>query len=105
LAFLTVAIFGGECYRRDWLQYPNYNYLSWSYAFAVIAMFVHFFAALMLYGEAKEAKDRIFETEGHMALQMQPPHTLSISPTSTATRGTYSRGDTGMLNPDPHSYI
>lgn len=35
--FLAVAIFGGNCYRRDWLLYPAFNVLSWSYAFAVIA--------------------------------------------------------------------
>lgn len=35
--FLAVAIFGGNCYRRDWLLYPSFNVLSWSYAFAVIA--------------------------------------------------------------------
>ena len=38
--FLSVAIFGGQCWRRDWMLYPNFNYLSWSYAFAVIAMIV-----------------------------------------------------------------
>ena len=36
--FLAVAVFGGQCWRRDWLLYPNFNYLSWSYAFAVISM-------------------------------------------------------------------
>ena len=36
--FLSVAVFGGQCWRRDWLLYPNFNYLSWSYAFAVISM-------------------------------------------------------------------
>ena len=38
--FLSVAIFGGQCWRRDWMLYPNFNYLSWSYAFAVIAMLI-----------------------------------------------------------------
>lgn len=47
--FLAVAVFGGQCWRRDWLLYPNFNYLSWSYAFAVIAMFVSIAAAASLY--------------------------------------------------------
>ena len=38
--FLSVAVFGGQCWRRDWMLYPNFNYLSWSYVFAVIAMFI-----------------------------------------------------------------
>lgn len=38
--FLSVAVFGGQCWRRDWMLYPNFNYLSWSYAFAVIAMLI-----------------------------------------------------------------
>lgn len=35
--FLAVAVFGGNCYRRDWLMYPAFNVLDWSYALAVIA--------------------------------------------------------------------
>ena len=42
---LAVAIFGGQCWRRDWLLYPNFNYLSWSYALAVIAMILGIFAS------------------------------------------------------------
>jgi hypothetical protein len=49
LLFLAVAIFGGECWRRDWLMYPNFNYLSWSYGLAVISMFFHAFAAFFVY--------------------------------------------------------
>nr|CAD7597264.1 unnamed protein product [Timema genevievae] len=49
LLFLAVSIFGGECWRRDWLMYPNFNYLSWSYGFAVLSFFFHAFAALFLY--------------------------------------------------------
>jgi hypothetical protein len=49
LLFLAISIFGGECWRRDWLMYPNYNYLSWSYGLAVISMFFHGFAAFFVY--------------------------------------------------------
>ena len=49
LLFLAVSIFGGQCWRRDWLQYPNYNYVSWSYGFAVISFFFHGFAAFALF--------------------------------------------------------
>ena len=47
--FLSVAVFGGQCWRRDWMLYPNFNYLSWSYAFAVIAMFVGMAATACFY--------------------------------------------------------
>lgn len=47
--FLSISIFGGQCWRRDWMLYPNFNYLSWSYAFAVIAMFVGMAATACFY--------------------------------------------------------
>jgi len=70
--FLAVAVFGGECFRRDWVQYPTYNYLSWGYAFAVVSMFIFAFAAFSLWGESKEAKQRVIEGDGHAVLQMHP---------------------------------
>ncbi|XP_022913653.1 uncharacterized protein [Onthophagus taurus] len=51
--FFAVMVFGCSHTRRDWLMYPNYNYLSWSYGFAVLSFFFHGFAALYLYKEAK----------------------------------------------------
>lgn len=47
--FLAVCIFGGEAYRRDWMMYPQYNFISWSYGLAVISMFFHAFAAAAIY--------------------------------------------------------
>lgn len=49
LVFLAVAIFGGQCWRRDWLMYPVFNYLSWSYGFACLAFMFHGIAALFVY--------------------------------------------------------
>jgi len=72
MILLSISIFGANYDRRDWLQYPNYNYLSWSYAFAVGTMFVHGLAAIALYVDSKEAKERVIEGEGHLALQMHP---------------------------------
>lgn len=53
LVFLAVAIFGGQCWRRDWLMYPNFNYLSWSYGFACLAFMFHGLAALFVYLDAR----------------------------------------------------
>jgi hypothetical protein len=49
LLFLAVAVFGGEAYRKDWMMYPQYNFISWSYGLAVISMFLHCFAAAAIY--------------------------------------------------------
>jgi len=51
---LAVAIFGGQCWRRDWLLYPNFNYLSWSYALAVIAMILGIFASYSFFLDSKK---------------------------------------------------
>jgi len=49
MLFMGVAVFGGQCWRRDWLLYPNFNHLSWSYALAVIALIIGIFAAVCFY--------------------------------------------------------
>ena len=49
LLFLSLCIFGGMCWDRDWLLYPNYNYVSWSYAFVVFACIGHIIAAVFLF--------------------------------------------------------
>jgi hypothetical protein len=49
LLFLSLCIFGGMCWDRDWLLYPNYNYVSWSYAFVVFSCIGHIIAAVFLF--------------------------------------------------------
>ena len=49
LLFLSLCIFGGMCWDRDWLLYPNYNYVSWSYAFIVFSCIGHIIAAVFLF--------------------------------------------------------
>lgn len=46
--FFAVLVFGVMCWSRHWLLNPNFNYLSWSYAFAVVAGGIHAFAGLTL---------------------------------------------------------
>jgi len=86
---LAVSIFGGQYDRRDWLQYPNFNYPSWAYAFAIGALLIHAIAALALYKEAHEANERRVEGEGHLALPMHPTG--------------HPRGLGGMSNPGSES--
>ncbi|CAL4107634.1 unnamed protein product [Meganyctiphanes norvegica] len=54
----AVLIFGTSCFRRDWLLNPNFNYLSWSYAFAVFSGGIHAFGGLTLLHETYKARDR-----------------------------------------------
>ena len=49
LLFLSICIFGACCWQRDWLLYPNFNYVSWSFAFAVFATLIHIGAALLMF--------------------------------------------------------
>ncbi|KAH8419796.1 hypothetical protein KR009_002685 [Drosophila setifemur] len=72
--FLAVCIFGGCAYRRDWLMYPKFNVLGWSYAFAVVTFMLLFVATLILHREARQA----FEARGEqknlvMQMEMQQP--------------------------------
>ncbi|KAG0702678.1 hypothetical protein GWK47_025021 [Chionoecetes opilio] len=46
--FFAVLVFGVMCWTRDWLLNPNFNYLSWSYAFAVVAGGFHAFSGFVL---------------------------------------------------------
>ncbi|XP_077293834.1 claudin superfamily protein pickel [Arctopsyche grandis] len=68
--FLAVAVFGGNCYRRDWLLYPSFNVLSWSYAFAVIAFMIFGMASLLLYLETKRSYQSRREAK-NLVMQMQ----------------------------------
>lgn len=87
---VAISIFGGQYDRRDWLQYPHYNYPSWGYAFAIGSLLIHGIAALALYKEAQEAKERTIEGEGHLNLPMHPT-------------GASGRGFGGMSNPGSES--
>lgn len=71
LLFLAVSIFGGQCWRRDWLMYPNFNHLSWSYGLAVISFMFHTFAACFLYLDARTGY-RLRKESRNLVMQMQP---------------------------------
>jgi membrane-anchored protein YejM (alkaline phosphatase superfamily) len=74
LLFLAVAIFGGNAYRQDWLLYPKFNVLSWSYAMAVVAFMILGLASLFLYSEARKAYEQRRESKNLvMQMQMQDP--------------------------------
>lgn len=80
LLFFGVALFGFNAYRRDWLLYPKFNVLSWSYAFAVVAMFFLGLAGLILFKDAKQSYERRRESK-NLVQQMQMHETASIPST------------------------
>ncbi|OXU17041.1 uncharacterized protein LOC100119038 [Nasonia vitripennis] len=71
LLFLAVSIFGGQCWRRDWMMYPNFNHLSWSYGLGVISFMFHAVGAFFLYLDAKANYKRRRESK-NLVMQMQP---------------------------------
>ncbi|XP_075236650.1 claudin superfamily protein pickel [Lycorma delicatula] len=73
LLFISVWLFWTQSSRRDWLMYPNFNHLSWSYYFAVISFFIHSFASVILYKDARKSYE--LRQESHnLVRQMQPTH-------------------------------
>jgi len=71
MIFFCVAMFGGMCWDREWLLYPNYNYPSWSYGVAVFAMIINGVAAFFMWMEAVEAKERK-ERNQNLLMMMYP---------------------------------
>ncbi|XP_040582272.1 uncharacterized protein pck [Lepeophtheirus salmonis] len=70
--FLGISTFGGECWSRDWLLYPNFNYVSWSFAFALFACLGHILSTVLFYMDSRLAKERKEKTKA-LIMQMQPP--------------------------------
>ncbi|CAH1102444.1 unnamed protein product [Psylliodes chrysocephalus] len=71
LLFFSITIFGASHVRRDWLMYPNFNYLSWSYGMACLSFFFHGFSAFCLFKEFQFSYDRRRESK-NLIMQMQP---------------------------------
>jgi len=71
LLFLAICVFGALCWDRDWLLYPNYNYVSWSYALATFACLGHIISACLLFFEIRLAKTRKARNKA-LTMQMFP---------------------------------
>merc|ERR1712106_447019 len=55
---LNVLVFSLSCWSRDWLLYPNYNYLSWSFALAMGSVLAFLSSLICHIKERKFAKAR-----------------------------------------------
>ncbi|XP_018018769.1 uncharacterized protein LOC108675283 isoform X2 [Hyalella azteca] len=72
--FFSLIVFGLMCWSRDWLLYPNYNYLSWSYYFAVFSGGFFGFAGFMMLYEMYKSKDRKRAANNLLHLENQNGH-------------------------------
>jgi len=68
LICLSVIVFASSCWDREWLLYPNYNFLSYSYAMVCFSMLAHGASAFLLFHETRSAKER---RDRNLALVMQ----------------------------------
>lgn len=71
--FISVCLFWSQSSRRDWLMYPNYNHLSWSYYFAVISFFIHAVASFILFKDVRKSYEYRQQSR-NLVMQMQPTH-------------------------------
>lgn len=54
----SVTVFPVYCWRRDYLLYPNFNYLSWSYAAGLASILASLASIGFLYQELREVMNR-----------------------------------------------
>merc|ERR1712083_1280316 len=71
LLFLAICVFGSLCWDRNWLLYPNYHFVSWSYALATFACLGHLIAATLFFYEIRQAKTRKARNKA-LTMQMYP---------------------------------
>lgn len=95
LLFLSVALFGSQCWNRDWLLYPNYNYVSWSYALALFACVSHIVATFFLSKDARSAKER--KTKNKALLARIKPNLYMKTFSDFASRSSRSNIGSGYL--------
>lgn len=95
LLFISVCVFGAECWDRDWLLYPNYNYVSWSYASALFANVAHIAATFFMFIESKAAKERK-QTNKTLLMKLKP--NLYVNPYAMSSQYSGSfHGSSGYL--------
>jgi len=62
---IAVIIFGIRGDDRDWMPDPEHNFLSWSFALAVVACFCHWIAAVLFLVESRILYKRELKREQH----------------------------------------
>jgi len=52
LLLLSVSVFAGKAFDRNWLQYPNFNHLDWAFYTAIVALLFHIVSAYLMFSES-----------------------------------------------------
>lgn len=63
LLFTALMVFSSYCWSRDYLLYPNYNYLSWSYASGLLSVITMTFASAAYFQELLSSKEREYKNK------------------------------------------
>ena len=69
--FTSSLLFCFSCWSRSWLLYPNYNYLSWGWAAALLSSWAHLATTLLSLAEARRQRARRPQYQ-ELLLQLQP---------------------------------
>lgn len=70
MLFLGVVIFWFNAYRRDWLMYPKFNIVSWSFGLAIVSAAFLALASLVLRRESLRAYE-IRDQAKNLVMQME----------------------------------
>ena len=69
-------VFAASCWSRSWLLYPNYNYLSWGWAAALLASWAQLASSGLFLTEARAERARKADNE-ELLFQLEPGHVFS----------------------------
>lgn len=72
LLLIAVSIFWTQSDRRDWLMYPTFNHLSWSYYFCLVSWLLHCLGGAVLYKDFRSKLEHRDEAK-NLVRQMYPP--------------------------------
>lgn len=88
LIVIGIFIFGFNAYRRDWLMYPKFNIISWSFVLAIISVLFLGTAAAILNRETQRAYDLRGQAKNLvMQMEMQEP---GFHPSRSLSRSLHS---------------
>ena len=76
LMSIISLVFAVSCWSRSWLLYPNYNYLSWGWAAALLASWILLASSGLFLAEAKAERARKADNE-ELLFQLEPGHVFS----------------------------
>jgi len=71
LCTISVIVFGIKGDDRDWMPDPEHNFLSWSFALAVVGCFFQWIAAILFWVESRILYNREIKRDAQ-SFNMEP---------------------------------